>query len=126
MGIILIYINGVLLNFNEFFASGKEDSIYPRYPQIMKISNFDKKQKGFTLLVLLRTSNNLMSFSKIDFFAVFPPYLLQCKADSERLLGSNDPATNQNTPATQAKNIWFGYNFRGGAPDPFLLNGCKT
>ena len=73
-----MYINGVLLNFYEFFASGKEDSIHPRYPQIMKISNFDKNQKGFTILVLVRTTNNLMLFSKIDFFALFPPYLLQC------------------------------------------------
>ena len=39
------------------------------------------------------------------------------------LVGSNGPLTNQNTPAKQEKKSWFGYNFRGGAPDPFLLNG---
>ena len=30
------------------------------------------------------------------------------------LLNTDRPPNNQNTPPTQAKKSWFGYNFRGG------------
>ena len=44
-------INGILLNFYEVFPSGEVDSKYPRNSQIRKIRNFDKKEKGITILV---------------------------------------------------------------------------
>ena len=52
--------------------------------------------------------------------------LTALRATKTPVLRTKDPPNNQNTPATRTKNSRKGYNFRGGAPIRFLLNGLGS